>query len=159
MTPTSSDVRILVDAQALRPGHAGPITGPISLWINGESFPIKNWSDFIVVVLTWWGHSLIRLVRQQSSLEKIPFMDGPFEVEVQARAPTTWQVRAYRRGRVHREQIFDAVCEPTALIESFVAASAAVLQACQERGFRSADISRLSISLLELSGFVPGRYE
>ncbi|KJS16096.1 MAG: hypothetical protein VR69_10875 [Peptococcaceae bacterium BRH_c4b] len=57
------------------------ITSEICFIIEDQFFPEKNWNDFVVVILTWWLHSLKKLML---SVDRSPcdfsFMDGPLLV-------------------------------------------------------------------------------
>lgn len=61
------------------------VTGEIYFSIRSENFffPEENWNDFIVIVLTWWHNSLIRIKNSKSKIiEELDFMDGSFAVKV-----------------------------------------------------------------------------
>ena len=61
------------------------VTGEVYFAVSSENFffPEENWNDFIVIVLTWWHHSLIRIKHSQPKItEELIFMDGSFSVEV-----------------------------------------------------------------------------
>ncbi len=61
------------------------ITGEVYFSIRSKNFffPEENWNDFIVIVLTWWHNSLIRIKHSKSKVtEELLFMDGSFVVKV-----------------------------------------------------------------------------
>lgn len=64
--------------------RTGEITGRISVCIDEWYFPEAEWRDFVVVVIGWWATAMRDFrVRGTAVLN---FMDGPFEVRLNAGA-------------------------------------------------------------------------
>ena len=59
--------------------RTSPLIFTISWEHEGTYYPMKNWSDFGVVILDWWIAATIRLL-QGSRTEKFEFMDGPYSI-------------------------------------------------------------------------------
>lgn len=70
-------MRIHIDKDSLNKSRSGLITGRISIEINGTFFPEREWDDFVVVILNFWGEAFKRLIENGHS-EEFRFMDGPF---------------------------------------------------------------------------------
>jgi len=57
------------------------ITGEICFVIDNQFFPEQNWNDFVVVILSWWLESLMKLIlSDDGSSYDFSFMDGPLLV-------------------------------------------------------------------------------
>ena len=76
---------LIVEAESLETRINGPALGNIRLVINDCEFPTANWNDFVVIVLGWWGASLLSLLNNDSTRETVRFMDGQYAVELQNR--------------------------------------------------------------------------
>jgi hypothetical protein len=69
---------------SLKLGSRGSVTGQI--WFDdGDAFPEVGWSDFPVVLVTWWLDLLARLLSASDQEGRISFMDGPFRVQATCR--------------------------------------------------------------------------
>jgi hypothetical protein len=123
-------------------------TGAIWMDFNGEPFPADGWNDLIVVVTGWWVGALLRLVSGERSRENVPFMDGPYSVEVSIDPSRMLRFRGLRSGRQ------TASCEELArdFIPALIAQSRALLYACRQQGFCSKDVEELQFQLKLLEG-------
>lgn len=135
---------LVVDAETLRPGNAGPATGNIWVVLDHSAFPVEGWNDFVVVILDAWVSGLLRLLRGLSDRELVHFMDGPYAVEISALAPGTVRLRGIRQGRDEVEYVDAKV---TSLIENLRLASESILAACRAQSCWSTDADKLSANL------------
>jgi len=69
---------IVVDLQTFQQGRAsGIVTGVICVELESGAFPDAGWSDFPVIILSWWVEALFQL-ETPTRLEVLwRFMDGP----------------------------------------------------------------------------------
>ena len=80
MTSTPTDIQLDLDSLAFT--GSGSVTGRIWIRLGSNTFPESGWSDFPVVLLTWWLGEMSRLHGQSSELAVLRFMDGPFSVHI-----------------------------------------------------------------------------
>ncbi len=137
---------IVVNAGSIRVRKVGPSTGEIWLELGEVAFPAPGWNDFVVVVLDAWVGAVLRLARKQSSLEKIHFMDGPYEVEMVRLTECLFQLRMFERGI----QKGRAEVEPKTLMMDLLVAADAVTEACRRGGDMSVDAARLAVGAIEM---------
>lgn len=75
---------IAVDFQTFhqsRPG--GNVTGVIYLDLDSGEFPERGWSDFPVIILSWWTETLLQLETERNEVQW-RFMDGPYSANLTA---------------------------------------------------------------------------
>lgn len=75
-------VKIILNDDTVEISKKGIITGEIYFQLSETTFfPIINWNDFIVVILTWWNKSANMLVASPvGATVNFSFMDGPFNI-------------------------------------------------------------------------------
>ncbi|AUX33572.1 MULTISPECIES: hypothetical protein [Sorangium] len=56
--------------------QAGVVWAGLCLDFGDRAFPDPRWSDFVVVVLTWWLNALMILLRGNSQRQEVMFMEG-----------------------------------------------------------------------------------
>ena len=113
------------------------------------AFPHPEWSDFAVVVLSWWAQAAERLLAGARGPVKVSFMDGPYEVAIERAESGVWRVQCIETGRrpVVRH---DVRVEPGPLVESVLAAADGVLELCRTRGLRDRDTTHLISAVASL---------
>lgn len=140
---------MVVEEESLELSELGSITGVIYLAFDRSGFPDMNWSDFPVVILSWWLGSAETLLDEGSIGTDFRFMDGPFLLET---------VRA-GRGSVRLNCVRDASNKQVLVSLQTTAAefTAELLHAakmlertCLERGWRTEDTLALSRSIAAL---------
>lgn len=127
------EVRVQTESLAL--SSSGMITGEIFLEANGAFFPELRWSDFPVVILSWWLEALATV--SAGAVVECRFMDGPFLFRV---SPLP--------DRMCRVELVGGQSAPLQLplpqLQSSVrSAASAVLAACNSNGWRSQDTLHL----------------
>jgi hypothetical protein len=78
-------IKIKVNNKSLYISNSNNIIGEISIEKNGYIFfPEENWTDFVVVILSWWNEKL-RYFKYAKIAERIEldFMDGPLLVRLE----------------------------------------------------------------------------
>lgn len=132
-------IHVVVDPTTLRQSGTGGITGQLFLRCPAGALPDDAWSDFPVVVLSWWLDGLVDLVTGRSSSFQGSFMDGPFAysiaLEMGAAGTLYWRERGVE-SRVGTVSIH-------AFLESVARASELVLGSCRARGWISLELDRL----------------
>lgn len=134
---------VVVDTKAISRSGAELVHGGLWLRFNDTTFPEAGWTDFIVVVLSWWVAATRRLVCAETTREEMRFMDGPYLAEVLRTQPGTWEVRCIEsraQGPFCRHEVS---IEAGSLVESLLEACDAVLDACRQREWWSADADAL----------------
>lgn len=146
-------VSIELDLKNLAVGKVGPMTGGIWMNFDGLYFPERNWIDFPVVLMSWWGSALLRILTGQSRDEHIHFMEGPFSVSV-ARLPDSTELHFSAINESFDRNIVAACQESVvAFRNSFVDAARRLLIRCNEMHYSSKDLSDLRMVLSEIEGF------
>jgi hypothetical protein len=98
---------ITVDLQTFRQSNqTGNVTGVIYVELASGPFPERNWSDFPVIVLSWWAEALRDLETSARHEVKWRFMDGPFSLTL------TKMAAGIGSGGVTFAQLEGALLEP-----------------------------------------------
>jgi hypothetical protein len=133
--------RLILGNGGLGRSKAGLVYGNLALQIGDVYFPDALWNDFAVVVLTSWCQGIVRLLLGADSAD-IPFMDGPFSVNLSRVMGDVWRlslIETAPKQRMCRQEEIDA--EP--LIQSALDASALILDKCREQKWWSAEADKL----------------
>jgi hypothetical protein len=79
---------IALDTQTFQQSRqTGNVTGVIFLELEGGAFPERGWSDFPVIVLSWWTEAWLQLEVPTRRQVQWRFMDGPYAA-ILSKAPT-----------------------------------------------------------------------
>lgn len=127
----------------------GPATGNVWLVLNGYEFPTHGWNDFIVVILGWWLTALLLLLRNDSRLERVHFMDGPYAVDVSMAPSGTLLFRALE-GPDRTIEVANSEAPAMPFILELLTQSREVLAACRRQGWWSRDAEVLESALAAL---------
>ena len=132
-------IEVVVNTGTLARSRRGSITGEIFLRHATEAFPDSRWSDFPVVVLSWWIEGIRKVVAGQDDSYVGHFMDGPYAFVVKRRARNAASIAWGRRD----EEEFVEEVDFYALRRSAVVAGQHVVAACHARGWSSDDLDSL----------------
>jgi hypothetical protein len=137
-------IEVVTDPQTLSRSASGAITGRLVLRSQVGSFPDEQWSDFPVVVLSWWINGLRELVAAERSSFEGMFMDGPFAFRVTLEglaglAKVAW----IERG----SELIVGSFELNPFLCSAAEAGSCILQSCRAHGWQSKDIEILEAAL------------
>ena len=127
----------------------GPATAGIWLATNDSQFPMAGWNDFVVVILSWWAAAILRLLRNESGVEWVHFMDGPYAVEVSKAHPGKLQLRMFAGPSGGRE-VAVGVAGVGQFIGELFTQSRRLLDECRLRGWWSLDAEELASRLQDL---------
>ena len=75
-------MNVVVDCERLEVSTNNQVTGVICLELNSYFFPERQWSDFPVVILSWWAREILRMLEGEVHV-KGNFMDGPFSFSIE----------------------------------------------------------------------------
>ena len=140
-------VEVVVDPTSLVRGQSGSITGFVFLRSPLGTYPEAHWSDFPVVVLTWWIQGLHEVVAGREPAFTGHFMDGPFSFTVRHVLGSTAEI-SWRAGEnPQKSQATDL----RSLLVSAAVAGSAVAQACRRNGWSSRDVHALEQALAEVA--------
>ena len=133
-------VNILVDPQTLERTRFGTVVGALCLSGPGWYFPDQYWSDFPVVVLSWWLTACQGVASRVGSTGTFLFMDGPHTVRISSLTEVEWRLECIDGvGRVTH----DASVSARHLRAAVEDASRTIVAACGARSWESQDITTL----------------
>ena len=125
------------------------ITGEIWLQLGSFAFPSESWSDFPVIILSWWLDALVSL--RSTGYAEFLFMDGPLLFEG-VEADGNCFLRCMERTPDGTECIRETVVDLNELCSQVINAARMVVQECRQRGWVTADTAALES---KVSAFVP----
>ena len=114
----------------------------ICLHVGKLRFPDARWTDFVVVVLTWWCQALRRLLAGERRPIEVRFMEGPYLVEI---GPIVRELihLVLIESRLKRIVTYEADVDARALIGSVLSAADTTISECRARGWWSDDADKL----------------
>jgi hypothetical protein len=125
------------------------VTGEIWLQLRDFPFPSQSWSDFPVIILSWWLDALASL-RSAGNAEFL-FMDGPYFFEV-VHSDNDCLVRCLERTPDEPQCVREHSIDPNELDSQVIKAARAVVRECRYRGWATTDSAALET---KLSSWVP----
>ncbi len=135
-------MQIIFDATPFHQSKMGSITGILYLNFDGFCFPCERWSDFPVVITTWWLEALEKLERGFEREVKLYFMDGPYWLMLTRQDGDDVQIRCIEdrkgAGVVHEELI--SLQDFSKQVRKL---ARQVASACQRYRFESSDVDEL----------------
>jgi hypothetical protein len=143
---------VVVNPAAFERSQSGQVFGPITLRYEpraGEpaEFPEPGWTDFVVVLLSWWLEQIETLRIGVEEEVRCGFMDGPLEFTVARQDADTYRLRCLERTR-DGEDVIEDWTSPTATFDaSLREAGRATLAECDRRGWASRDVATLRRAL------------
>jgi hypothetical protein len=132
-------IDVVADTSSLSRSRMGGITGVVYLRGPAGGFPDDRWSDFPVVILSWWIEGLTAVAAGRERSFEGMFMDGPLAFVVHRGAGTSGRIAWGKRG----EEVAIGIVDIVALLRSAVTAGRLVAAACRERDWRSPDVENL----------------
>ena len=86
----------------------GSVTGVVYFDFGGRrQFPAAGWSDFVIVVVSWWLAALDRI--SQGGVEtELHFMDGPYWIVIAAQTGAKLLLRCSENRR-DAEAIYEVI--------------------------------------------------
>lgn len=139
------EAKIVMASDALSRTAAGVVYGNISLQLGDSKFPDADWTDFVVVVLTWWCQAVLRLLRGEKGPVEVRFMEGPFLVSISVAEPEVWHVSLLEDGLTRRLKN-GADVRPAPLIRSILEAADRTIVFCRRQAWPSSDLEQLAVA-------------
>lgn len=130
------------------------IIGNISFVVDYHHyFPDEGWSDFVVIILSWWIKSFKGLlVSSMGQKFKFDFMDGTPVVHGKKLDPNHVEL-SFEYDNENRENEFKAICKLEELKNSLLTAAKKVLRAVERNNWSSEEINELSVLTLSLERY------
>jgi hypothetical protein len=124
---------------------SGSVVAGLVLRLGQTTFPGgEDWTDFAVVVLSWWAEAVLRLQREDTASEAVNFMEGPHLVRLTRVAAGSWHVELVTGPYSQNPQVVAESNSPIGpLIQSVIHSSDDILRACKEGGWENDDSARL----------------
>jgi hypothetical protein len=136
-------IRFNIDLTRAGRSRSGLVYAGVSLTLDSVAFPHDDWTDFVVVILSWWTNAAVQLLRSPSPLRiDVRFMEGPYLVAVRALGPDVWHVALVESGQRRRE-LRSAEVSSAPFVQSILDASTRVLDMCRQREWWSSDADAL----------------
>lgn len=132
-------LQVSVRLESLELGTHGSLLGEIWLNLGRGPFPEERWSDFVATILSWWLENTASLMNGLSSKQNLPFMDGPFSVELESFDRQSANFTYLENASVGRSGFIRL----DRLMSDLVSVSEEVLAECGKRGWRSGNIREL----------------
>ena len=135
--------------------------GPIRLQYgalsdSAEWFPEETWTDFVVVLLSWWFEQFSALRSGDIDQARCRFMEGPFAFTVQVGESGMYVVRCVT-GDGASERVIDEWTTSQSVFEtSLTAAGIAADAECLRLGWGSPDVDAFRAALKTWTRAVEG---
>ena len=146
MTPGT---HLVVDLATLHVRAQVSATAGIWLAMGDSAFPGVGWSDFVVVLLSWWTAAILRLSRRKNATERVHFMDGPYAVKVSKSPSGGLEFRMFAGASGGRE-VAASEADYREFVSELVTQSRNVLNECRLREWWSPDAEVLASNLRDL---------
>ncbi len=137
----AGELAINVDTKSLERSPSGSITGGIWVQVGGVAFPEEGWSDFVVVILTWWSDALCALMSSPRTDAELLFMDGPFALHAMSHQDRIYLAAVDRRCGENVEARANA--DIAVLRQEILRAAGLVMEAIRTKNWTSRDIDEL----------------
>lgn len=142
-------MKIVFDASTLRQSKKGSITAIVYFdFGSGCKFPDSGWSDFIVVIATWWKAAFDKVTRGRESAD-FRFMDGPYRISGVMSDKYAIQLRCIEDRRGQRV-LHQALVGSDELKRELIGLAFSVSRECDAAGIESRDLDQLKKDLLDL---------
>jgi hypothetical protein len=138
-TNNIQEVVVVVDTTTLDRSSHDSITGVVAIRADGVSFPDARWSDFPVVILSWWLEPISRILHGTTRIWECRFMDGPLSIRLQQEHEDSWTLTGLRDSRLE----LTARVSCRAFIRSLLGAGHQILRECRQRSWQGRDIEAL----------------
>lgn len=117
-------------------------------------FPDEGWSDFVVIILSWWIKSLKGLmVSQPNTTYEFDFMDGSPIIFAKRIENSNLELLFSLDADKTKSVALTAVCSLNDLKESLLSVSKKVIRAIERKKWHSKEIDELKDLVLSLERF------
>ncbi|MGZ3437999.1 MAG: hypothetical protein ACXVDD_00700 [Polyangia bacterium] len=122
---------------------AGLVFAGVGVRIGDFVFPDEKWTDFVIVILSWWAEAVMGLLHGSERTAELRFMEGPYVAELRAGGGPSWRV-SFVEDRLKRRVVYETDIERTSFAQSILAASNEALALCRSRSWWSIDADQLT---------------
>lgn len=150
-------LQVVIVGDSLTRTTRGQISGIIYVRVKGIPFPDPQWSDAVVVILLTWLRALAMFSSGAAETVRLPFMDGPFQIEVRRQDGET--VLTGVDSRSPEQPGFNLTLDVDELIRSIGRAAEGVVSVCTARQWLSRDVEQLNAAAREVRSRRGGRPE
>ena len=78
-TALKNEIKIFLNREGMYMNSSNLIKGEIYFKIGDAYFPEKHWTDFVSVILAWWGREVVAAIDNKVNME-LQFMDGSYKI-------------------------------------------------------------------------------
>lgn len=140
-----------VDISVAGRSSSGLVHAGVYIQIDESSFPNKTWSDFAVVINSWWCEAALRLLAGKTEYAEFRFMEGPYLAEVSPVTGPTWQIKCVEVQASGRVTHYQDSIDSGPFVQSLLDSAEAILDLCRQRNWWNDDAETLksNASLLQ----------
>lgn len=138
-----SNFRIIFEKKLIYRSKRGAVTAPVYFDWGEYQFPEKGWSDFVVVVLSWWVEAFSRLVCGWETEVEFSFMDGPMLIRLRLAENGMVTMQCVNQRNTQEMIEYRAIISLSELRSQLKSIASQVLRACDENIWESDDIRSL----------------
>ncbi|MFD1738866.1 hypothetical protein ACFSCX_20340 [Bacillus salitolerans] len=138
-------IRIKVNNKSLYINNSNNIVGEIYIEKNGYIFfPKEKWTDFVVVILSWWNEKL-RYFKYGNIGERIEFdfMEGSLLLRLEKLNHHEVNIKGIKRNLINEEVLFEAETLFNDLKKSLVTVSNSVIGHAKLKGWETNELAEL----------------
>ncbi|MGZ6176562.1 MAG: hypothetical protein ACXWNB_12060 [Candidatus Binataceae bacterium] len=99
---------------------AGLVFAGVGVRIGDFVFPDEKWTDFVIVILSWWAEAVMGLLHGSERTAELRFMEGPYVAELRAGGGPSWRV-SFVEDRLKRRVVYETDIERTSFAQSILA--------------------------------------
>ena len=148
MKPISHDkqmktARVIVNTSLAGRSASGTVYADICFDVDDHYFPGKNWSDFAVVISSWWCGAALRLLSGKSEHEELRFMEGPLAADVFSVGDHHWRIRCIEERLARRVPQCEEDIDAVSFVKSLLDSADVLLRMCRERKWWDKDAETL----------------
>ena len=145
----NAEFLVVVSPSTFDMSKHGSVTGVVYVKTGASAFPDDHWSDFVVVVMSWWLPEVTSLQTGSSRTCSCNFMDGPFRFDIEALRADVWNCKLFGASEEKRPMM-EVLVKPDSIISTLLSASELVIKTCDEKGWNVADLNTLKANRLKL---------
>ncbi|PFM75253.1 hypothetical protein COJ46_22125 [Bacillus sp. AFS077874] len=137
-------VNIIINSNSLYKYESDSIIGEIYFQIGDFVFPEVKWTDFVVVILTWWNKEFMYLKNAsiQSSYE-LDFMDGPFMVKVTKKSLELVELEFLRETVNKKISLYRIECSLDEISKTLLRATNSLIKQIKINNWNTEDVQEL----------------
>lgn len=140
--------------ETMNQSSSGALVGQFWIELDDMPFPDTGWSDFAVVVLSWWNNSVASILQESRCKRKFEFMDGPYLFQATKNGSDLIGIELVQEGAQRNYVRGQGTISELLLAAEIAAASNALLSTCNEHKWRAKDIDDLKASTARLHDLI-----